>query len=144
MLCVDGSSRSSYLKDFIFHGCFLRRWWIVIDFYCLLIPRTGLRLKFQDHCESVDSVCNWLFWLERAFMAYWDFEGNCRNFSCFCVWRRCIRLFKCLVKFWHASFLMLYAMFQHWDTSGMLRLIFQHRANDKHTEQGKYKWQKYK
>ena len=34
---------------------------------------------------------------------------------------------------------MLYAMFQHWDTGGMLSLMFQRQANDKQTEQGKYK-----
>jgi len=34
----------------------------VIDFYCLLIPQSGLRLKFQGHCISVDSVRNWLLW----------------------------------------------------------------------------------
>ena len=52
--------------------------------------------------------------------------------------------FSKVVKFWHASFLMLYVMFQHWDTGGMLHLMFQHRANNKYTEQKKYKWQKCK
>jgi len=77
MLRVDGSSRSSYLKDFILHGCFLRRLWTVIDFYCLFIHRSRLRLKFPDHWEFVDSVHNWLLSLERAFMACWYFEGSC-------------------------------------------------------------------
>ena len=96
MLCVDGSSLSSYLKDFILHVCFLRHWWTVINFYCLFIPRSRLRLKFQDHCEYGDLVRNWLFWLERVFKAYWGFEGSCWNLSRFCVGRQSIRVFKCL------------------------------------------------
>jgi len=94
MLRVDVSSRSSYLKDFILHGCFLCRWWTVIDFYCLSIHRSGLRLKFQDHCEFVDSVHNWLLWLERAFMACWYFEGSCWDLGRLCVGIKFIRLFK--------------------------------------------------
>jgi len=66
----------------------------VIDFYCLFIHRSGLRLKFQDHCEFVDSVHNWLLWLERAFMACWYFEGSCWDLGRLCVGRQFIRLFK--------------------------------------------------
>jgi len=68
MFCVDSSSRSSYLNDFIRCGYFLRRWWIVIDFCRLFIPRSDLRLKFQDYCDSMDLFRNWLLWLERVFM----------------------------------------------------------------------------
>ena len=94
MLRVDVSSRSSYLKDFILNNCFLRRWWTVIDFYCLFIHRSGLRLKFQDHCEFVDSVHNWLLWLERTFIACWYFEGSCWDLGRLCVGIQFIRLFK--------------------------------------------------
>jgi len=87
--CIDApcevSSRSSYLKNFILHGCFLRRWWTLIDFYCVFIHRYGLRLKFQDHCEFVDSVHNWLLWLERTFIACWYFEGSCWDLIRLCV-----------------------------------------------------------
>jgi hypothetical protein len=67
MLRVDGSNRSSYLKDFIHRGRFLYGWWAMIDLCRLFIPRSGLRLKFQDHYDSVDSVRNWLLWLKRVF-----------------------------------------------------------------------------
>jgi len=95
MLCVDGNSHSSYLKGFIHCGCLLHRWWTVIDLCRLFIPWSGLQLKFQDHCNFMDSVHNWLLWLERAFMACWYFEDSCWNFSRFYVGRRSICLFKC-------------------------------------------------
>jgi len=95
MLRVDGSSRSSCLIDFIHRGWFLHRWWTMIDLCRLFIPWFGLRPKFQDHCDFVDSVRNWLFWLERAFMTCWYFEDSCWNLGHFSVGRLFIRLFKC-------------------------------------------------
>jgi len=83
MLCVDGSRCSSYLKDYIHYGCFLHCWWTMIDLCRLFIPWSGLRLKFQDHCDFLDSVRNWMLWLERAFMACWYFEDRCWNFGRF-------------------------------------------------------------
>jgi len=88
MLCVDGSSRSSYQKYCIYRGCFLHRWWTVVNFCRLFIPWSGLRLKFQEHCNFVDSVPNWLFWLERTFMVFWYFEDSCWNLGRFSVGRR--------------------------------------------------------
>jgi len=88
MLRVDGSSRSSYLKYFIRYGCFLHRWWTVVDLFRLFIPWFGLRLKFQDRCDFVDSVRNWLFWLERVFMVFWYFENSCWNLGHLCVGKR--------------------------------------------------------
>jgi len=95
MLCVDSSSRSSYLKNFFHRGCFLHRWWTVVDLCRLFTLWSGLRLKFQDHCDFVNSVCNWLFWLERAFMVFWYIEYSFWNLGRFCVSRRSIHLFKC-------------------------------------------------
>ena len=81
---VDGGSYSSYLKDFIHRGCFLHYWCTMIDLCRLFLLWSGLRLKSQDHCDFVDSVCNWLLWLERVFMACWFFEDSCCNLGCLC------------------------------------------------------------
>ena len=62
MLHVDGSSHSSYLKDFIHRGCFLHRWWTVIDLCCLFILWSRLWLKFQDHYDFFN-ICQWFLCL---------------------------------------------------------------------------------
>jgi len=44
-----------------------------------------------------------------------------------------------ILKLWHTRNIMFYVMFQHWDTTGMLSLMFKHLASRKQTEQSKQK-----
>jgi len=62
-------------------------WYVYV--VCSSLDISWLRLKFEDHCNSVDSVLNWLF------MACSYFERRCWNLDHLCVGRRSIRLFKC-------------------------------------------------